>query len=464
VLDVALPPGDYAVVVEGFGEAEGTYSVTMTCVEEPLGYVNISGTHGGCACKMAYAISDGTCEDGAQQYSGCHFPPCDGDDGGQAGDSWCLIESTDGCNPLGENWDYCTPGVAASYSALNISDSCRWAYDGLCDEPVYCAVGSDMTDCAVTATRCPYALDGFCDEAEFCDYEEPEYCSCLNGTDTDDCSGGNSCFWSYDGECDVPLYCDEGADEYDCRIGQVAEEWFFEFDGNITCGDTVSGTTVGARSHGGHASGDHVYYFQVEEPGIHNMQFSSCGSSIDTFIRVVSHDLEREFASCDDCGPCGTQATLDSGSLHAGEYAVIIEGYSTAEGVYELRMLCQAEAAALEYDGEIHCNSTRVGDTTPNNQIWRSNVGQESTEHLYNFTVAAGGVGNLEFDTCGSDFDTYVTMRSLDLEHTYAGCDDCGACDGYQAVLVSKHPAPTERPTRAVHSRRPSTRLPTIIG
>ena len=432
VLDVDLLPGDYVLVVEGYNSLSvGEYDVLLTCVDETLGLQNISGTHGGCACELTWTISDGTCDDGDSVYHGCHAPPCDDDTGGVNGDSWCIIESSLGCNAIGSNWDYCTPGTTSTYSASNVSAQCMYANDGMCDEPVYCAYGTDLVDCqehSAARELCSFARDGVCDE--------PAYCT--NGTDVDDCTGGNGCRWAYDGECDEPLgYCEIGSDAYDCSFDDSwhPEPWEFEFDGNISCGVSVHNTTEAAGSHTGNQAGDHVYYFRVQEGGLANIQFNSCESEFDTFLRVVSHDLQTEYASCDDCGPCGLKTVLDTGALAAGEYALIVEGYTTSEGVYNVVMHCQEEIdLVVQYDGDIHCETIVAGNTDHAGGIWQSNVGTQAIEHLYNFTVERPGVANIEFDSCNSDFDTHLTVTSPDLQTTYMSCDDCGGC-GLQAVV-----------------------------
>ena len=66
-------------------------------------------------------------------------------------------------------------------------DSCEYARDGACDEPHYCAVGTDSTDCGVSispADSCRFALDGVCDEPGLCDF----------GTDSTDCAAGSNIY------------------------------------------------------------------------------------------------------------------------------------------------------------------------------------------------------------------------------------------------------------------------------
>ena len=91
------------------------------------------------------------------------------------------------------------------------SNSCQYAFDGACDEPTYCAYGTDTTDCSGGSSSgygsgndsCQYAFDGACDEPTYCAY----------GTDTTDCSGSSSS--GYSEEIDDPGWS-EVPDAFPC--------------------------------------------------------------------------------------------------------------------------------------------------------------------------------------------------------------------------------------------------------
>ncbi len=127
-------------------------------------------------------------------------------------------------------------------------DSCDWANDGACDELRYggggqCLDGTDATDCDNYGTSpealarllelvpanlrgqlgddsCQYSNDGECDDVAF---GGTVYCA--TGTDATDCramalGGEDSCRWANDGECDEPGIgtdnCTSGTDVTDC--------------------------------------------------------------------------------------------------------------------------------------------------------------------------------------------------------------------------------------------------------
>jgi hypothetical protein len=71
-------------------------------------------TVNGCVCSNLWSPGD-SCE-GEATYSGCNMAtPCNGDNGGVCGRSWCQINQTlarnNSCQPHGAvgGWDYCTP-------------------------------------------------------------------------------------------------------------------------------------------------------------------------------------------------------------------------------------------------------------------------------------------------------------------------------------------------------------------
>ena len=103
------------------------------------------------------------------------------------------------------------------------------------------------------------------------------------------------------------------------------------------CGQTLTGSTSGASNRIGSPAPDHIYHFCTSVSGTHT--FDSCGSGFDTWLRVWTHDLSRELFGCDDCGSCGLQTIL-TGSLAAGCYKLVIDGYSTRSGTYTVGITC----------------------------------------------------------------------------------------------------------------------------
>ena len=141
-----------------------------------------------------------------------------------------------------------------------------------------------------------------------------------------------------------------------------------------------------------------------------------------------------EVAHCDDAGDCAgsgavvgvdycaeyNRARLSTGALRAGEYLVLLEGYGSYEGAYELSVSCATPCgdalAALggACAGELACAQTVTGDTSGAVSV----SGTSGSGDAWFALTLDGPVDELTFDTCASDFDTYLRLYSV------ARCDD----------------------------------------
>lgn len=113
-----------------------------------------------------------------------------------------------------------------------VTDSCRWAYDNECDEPVIgsgaCTSGTDTSDCrrlhaGSDDDSCRWAHDRECDEPRL------GTGACAQGTDLSDCGDltslrnqSDSCAAAFNGACDEPGgngngLCAPTTDRSDCR-------------------------------------------------------------------------------------------------------------------------------------------------------------------------------------------------------------------------------------------------------
>lgn len=114
----------------------------------------------------------------------------------------------------------------------------------------------------------------------------------------------------------------------------------------------IAGDTTGASNvhQGSSNSPEHFYLLsltddaiQCADSGVGAMQISSCGSAYDTWLFLYD-TAGNMLYSCDDCGACGVQTIMDvPQGLVAGDYVLIVEGYSTAYGAYTLSITCNGE-------------------------------------------------------------------------------------------------------------------------
>jgi hypothetical protein len=140
---------------------------------------------------------------------------------------------------------------------------------------------------------------------------------------------------SSDISCGYPGCADVTSINYDPNA--VINDGSCEQTGIIECGEIINGNTTNSNNSYGGESSEHIYYFQVTNNS--DIEFSTCNSSFDTYIRIFQDNFSNEIYSCDDCGNCGWQ-TIANVSLEPGNYFVLIEGNMSFSGDYELTMTC----------------------------------------------------------------------------------------------------------------------------
>ena len=124
------------------------------------------------------------------------------------------------------------------------------------------------------------------------------------------------------------------------------------FQGDMICGETVSGTTaLPGTSIVGSAAPDHIWHFTLGQTTA--VTLDGCDSAYDTVIRVFDRALLTELAHDDDA--CGSQSRL-SITLPAGDYSIVMEGYGPPDqGDYSMTVDCLA----------VDAQTTTVAPPTP---------------------------------------------------------------------------------------------------
>ena len=134
-----------------------------------------------------------------------------------------------------------------SSSSVGTGGTCEWVGDGICDEPVLCATGTDTADCEndEQVLPCEYTSDGVCDEGTYCAF----------GTDTVDCApevdacADVTCEAASD-DCHIQGTCAGGS----CSAETNVEDGTSCDDGNAAttgdvCSSGVCAGTQGRRNH-----------------------------------------------------------------------------------------------------------------------------------------------------------------------------------------------------------------------
>jgi len=142
------------------------------------------------------------------------------------------------------------------------AESCRWAKDNECDEPVIgtgaCGANSDYSDCRYLrygeSDACSFARDGECDEPGF------GTGACAQGSDRTDCGDvsalrfrDDSCATAFDGVCNEPGLgngtCARRSDRADCvgraRPPRIQDHFFGHDDRQLLAEDQAPWRMIG---------------------------------------------------------------------------------------------------------------------------------------------------------------------------------------------------------------------------
>ena len=119
--------------------------------------------------------------------------------------------------------------------------------------------------------------------------------------------------------------------------------------GNLV-GDTTGLPNVLDQTSSG-SGGDAVWAFTLAG-ALDNVVFDSCASSFDTYLSLLRLDYPDDpiepwtvVVSNDDSTACvgaTTRAYIETGHLPAGDYLLVLGGWSTREGRYELAVACSS--------------------------------------------------------------------------------------------------------------------------
>ena len=114
--------------------------------------------------------------------------------------------------------------------------------------------------------------------------------------------------------------------------------------------------------------------------------------------RRYTTSFGSQVASCDDCGPCGVQTVLTA-NLGAGWYWLVVDGYSSSEGNFQMSMTC-----ASDLDGAVSCGQSWSGYSGGAG----NHVGNSASDHIYEFTLSQSY--DVTFNSCGSNYDTWLRV------------------------------------------------------
>ena len=463
VLDCYLEAGTYWFIVEGWGSAEGQYDVEISCPDPCL-------DHSKCLDDQ-YCGSDGLCypacscsliEAEAEESFSCPDDRCE-EYGLTCSNSRVNGSTVDLPNVLGNLAGDAIFLVNLERTTEVTFDSCGSDFDTVlrvydihfseelcaCNNCGDCGV-MDVINCNLKTGAYWLVVDGgafLWNQNTEGHFSVDMRCGCdLH----DECDSDQYC--AQTGICVDACFCQQIEDSVDgiCPTGcsSTGNGNGNDADSGVTvaCDGSVNGTTVGLPNLTGQPSGDAVYLVVIDNPT--EVLFNACASEFDTFLHVyrVASGFSDEVCQCDDCQDCedcayacGTHfATAMECYLEAGEYFLVINGFNSSEGMYELDMTCAPTCANNdecndhEYCSDQYkcwdacvchlfedsmagdcptteCETLQCGDHASGSTIGQRNVaGYPAGDAVSHVHLSFDTV--VSFDTAGSDFDTNLRV------------------------------------------------------
>lgn len=194
----------------------------------------------------------------------------------------------------------------------------------------------------------------------------------------------------------------------------------------IFCSSVVTGTTVGAAPDSpvtcgtSSGTGGAVWYRFIGTGDTIELSTCNPGSDFDTKIRVYSGTCAALVCvgGNDDstCSFSGLRSRVTFNSLAGVEYQILMHGFGSSQGNYELSLICLAPPAPDPND--LCANATPigegtfVGDTPGNESDGSTTCGNANDSPSVWYRYTASQTLTLRAQTCGSGFDTVVSIHT----------------------------------------------------
>ncbi|MGE0481782.1 MAG: hypothetical protein AB7Q17_15050 [Phycisphaerae bacterium] len=237
-----------------------------------------------------------------------------------------------------------------------------------------------------------------------------------------------------------------------CAAGAPANDLCANAIG-VTTGNSYNGTTVAATDDGGancgSADSSPDVWYRYTATGNGTLNVNTCGAGYNSVVSIHSTACPGTSAtqiSCnDDCGgsPCGGPGSCASASVTNGtSYLIRVAGNGGATGAFTLSVAFTGAGAA----NDACANATPVtpgtynGTTVGSTNDGSAGCGTSSTSPDVWYQYTAAVAGTLAVNTCGSGYDTVVSLHSAcpGTSGNQLVCnDDCGGspCGGLQSCL-----------------------------
>jgi len=232
------------------------------------------------------------------------------------------------------------------------------------------------------------------------------------------------------------------ASECVCPFGTIDttgcpfEEWYL---GNLIASGTTTADTSVSVDILYNPSADYVYTFTLATAGL--VTFSTCGSSFDTWIRILNEDMSSQIASNDDGCSSGYGSRLNT-NLNAGTYTLLVEGYRSSEGSYTLeydiipqpsqpplipqpplvpqppQLIPQPPQLIPQPPQPVVVSLSGTGSIDGSTSQPSNFLGEDSNNQIYSFELTR--TTTVTFSTCVASYDTFMWLYGSDIAATDA--------------------------------------------
>lgn len=175
-------------------------------------------------------------------------------------------------------------------------------------------------------------------------------------------------------------------------------------------------------SCGGTSAPELAYTFTAPHDGTY--AFDTGGSFVDTVLYVLDGTCTGPELRCNDDGLAGTNASLTSLPLAAGQtVTVVVDGFGLVGGLVMLTAReGSVECPAQSFDGAM-LPQTLLDQTVVASDAFESSCGSpDEGDRALAFTAPQDGI--YSFDTSGSDFDTVLYVQGGTCAGPELACND----------------------------------------
>ncbi len=204
--------------------------------------------------------------------------------------------------------------------------------------------------------------------------------------------------------------------------------------GLLSCGESLSGYLDSSSDI------DYVY-FNLSSVTNYSLLFDSCFSDYDTYLALMDMYFNVLYKGDDD-GDCGSKEQLSASLMIPNLYILKISGYGTdpdhAYGYWNIAISCNETfyhpLPSVEPLSTAEPSPDFLATLTCNDAM--SGYLETSADIDYIYFNLTSVTNYVLFDSCLSDYDTYLDLMDIDFNVLYEGDDD-GTCYNEEQLLIN---------------------------